>query len=112
VFDPHTDTLWVTNGSGIYSGVDYINDTTYTEASSVIKTGNGPVALAFDPHTDSIWVANNGSSTVTQINDTTYATTTYSVGSAPIGIAFDSHNNTIWVTNENSNSVTVLTPSH
>jgi prepilin-type N-terminal cleavage/methylation domain-containing protein len=69
-------------------------------------------ALAFDSHTNTIWVTNSYSfspgNSVSQINDTTYATSTFGTQRNPTTIAFDSHTNTIWVGNFASSSITIF----
>ena len=108
VFDPHTNTVWASNdvsGPGVYQ----INSVTYATVPITIPVyAQYNIDMAFDPHTNTIWLVDNNSSTVTVINDTTFATTTVPVGKYPIGIAFDSHTNTMWVMNELGNTVTMI----
>jgi DNA-binding beta-propeller fold protein YncE len=67
--------------------------------------GVTPSAVAFDSHTNTIWVANTGNSTVTQINDGTYATSTrqfYYPAWSPSAMAFDPHTNSMWLAGGNA----------
>jgi prepilin-type N-terminal cleavage/methylation domain-containing protein len=97
-FDPHTNTIWAAVGNSLGTIV-VIDDTTYTYTVKYNMTGTNTSGLVFDPHTNTIWAANNLDNSVTQINDTTYATSSYPIGAGPAGIAFNPKTNTLWVTN-------------
>ena len=106
-FDSHTNTIWVANNGGTSGNtVTQINDTT-PYATMTYAVGTSSADIAFDSHTNTIWMANGGTNNVTQINETTYATSTYAVAGIG-GIAFDSHTNTIWVAGGWNNNVTQI----
>jgi prepilin-type N-terminal cleavage/methylation domain-containing protein len=71
---------------------------TFTTSTYGVGTAGGGT-MAFDSHTNTIWVADGGyNNIITQVNDTTHATSSYSTPVNPNSVAFDSNTNTVWVT--------------
>lgn len=109
-FDPHTNTMWgVTN-----TGVMVFDDSTYAVLKTIpLASSSFLPGLTFEPHTNSIWVATDGndlSNELMQINDFSYATTSYKTATNNYNsIIYDSLTNSMWSTNGGDG--VLLTPS-
>ena len=76
---------------------------------ATVATGPNAFAIAINPVTNKVYVvSSNSSGSVTEIDGTTYVTTTVPVGATPQAIGINTATNKIYVANSGGNSVTVI----
>jgi YVTN family beta-propeller protein len=96
VFEPVTNSFWVTNFTS--NTVTKIRESDGVVLGTV-SPGSTVFGATFDATTNSIWVANRDSNTISRINPVAaVVTATVSVGSGPVSVSYDPSTGSVWAT--------------
>lgn len=90
------------------SSVVTIVDEKTNQVSHSISVGRFPAAISVNSTTNRIYIANRDDATVSEINGTTWAVSTFIVGSSPVALALNPATNRLYVADRGSNELTVI----
>jgi len=85
-----------------------VQPTTAPAFSASVTVGNNPAAVAVNTATRVAVVANRGSDSISLIDLSTNAVTSFPVGTAPTGVAVDNEQNRAVVANSGSNNISIV----